>query len=56
MNLSNFNPLASLRRRLGTVFAGDRAAAGLLFSGILLMVLSPIVLVGGILGALFRRR
>lgn len=47
------------------LFAGDRvafetsqrqAASGLLFSGICLMILSPLVLVGGLLFVLFRRR
>ncbi|RMD58266.1 hypothetical protein D6833_13080 [Candidatus Parcubacteria bacterium] len=47
------------------LFAGDRvafedsqrqAASGLLFGGILLMILSPVVLVGGLWGAIFGRR
>src|SRR5688572_4923145 len=47
------------------LFAGDRAAfeesqrqaaAGLLIFGIVMMVMAPVVLVGGILGALFGRR
>jgi hypothetical protein len=47
------------------IFAGDRsafeksqqdAASGLLFSGICSMILSPVVLIGGLLGAIFRRR
>lgn len=49
----------------GQLFAGDRAAfeesqrqaaSGLLIGGILMMVFAPVVLVGGILGALFGRR
>lgn len=47
------------------LFAGDRvafetsqrqAASGLLFSGICMMILSPVVLVGGLLGAAFWQR
>jgi hypothetical protein len=47
------------------IFAGDRgafeksqqdAASGLLFSGICSMILAPFVLIGGLLGAVFRRR
>jgi len=47
------------------LFLGDRAAfetsqhqaaSGLLFSGILLMVLSPVVLIGGLFAAIFGRR
>jgi len=47
------------------LFAGDRvafedsqrrAASGLLFGGIFLMILSPVVLVGGLWGAIFGRR